>query len=187
LPVAACVSEAAAHAVGARHIAGADATVAGHRLACHVADFGAAGLLGAQKRWIYRELGLVPEVAAAQAAGSSGGITEEVVFDAIRNLTIVPVVARSPLAHGDTVAERAESVRRRIAEAADGAFGDSAGERLLHEVLVRGYVEPAASHEVAAHELSLSRSAYFRRLHTAVARVAEIIVGQERDGVQAPR
>jgi hypothetical protein len=40
-------------------------------------------------------------------------------------------------------------------------------------VLVRGYLDPAASHELAADELHLSRSAYFRRLKTASRRVAE--------------
>jgi hypothetical protein len=40
---------------------------------------------------------------------------------------------------------------------------------------VRGYITPAASHEQAAHELNLSRSAYFRRLSVAADRVAEYL------------
>jgi hypothetical protein len=39
-------------------------------------------------------------------------------------------------------------------------------------VLVRGYLDPAPSHELAAKELNLSRAAYFRRLKQAVARIA---------------
>ena len=45
-------------------------------------------------------------------------------------------------------------------------------ERLLRDVLVRGYFEPGASHEHTARELHLSRAAYFRRLRSASERVA---------------
>ena len=37
---------------------------------------------------------------------------------------------------------------------------------------MRGYFDPAASHEHAARELHLSRAAYFRRLRSASERVA---------------
>ena len=52
------------------------------------------------------------------------------------------------------------------------AFGDTPDERLLRDVLVRGYFDPAASHEQTARELHLSRAAYFRRLRSASERVA---------------
>jgi hypothetical protein len=39
-------------------------------------------------------------------------------------------------------------------------------------VLIRGYLEPAPSHEQAAMDLALSRAAYFRRLRVAAERVA---------------
>jgi hypothetical protein len=56
-----------------------------------------------------------------------------------------------------------------------GAFGDDPTDRLLQVVLLRGYLDPAASHEAAAEELHLSRSAYFRRLKQAVERLAEYL------------
>jgi hypothetical protein len=37
------------------------------------------------------------------------------------------------------------------------------------------YLDPASSHEQAAHELNLSRAAYFRRLKLASERVAEYL------------
>jgi predicted DNA-binding protein (UPF0251 family) len=42
-------------------------------------------------------------------------------------------------------------------------------------VLVRGYVDPAPSHEQAAAELHVSRSTYFRRLKVAADRVAQYL------------
>jgi hypothetical protein len=46
-------------------------------------------------------------------------------------------------------------------------------QKLLYRVLVAGYIEPMRSHEEAASKLCLSRAAYFRRLKTAVVRLAE--------------
>ncbi len=45
----------------------------------------------------------------------------------------------------------------------------------MRRVLVRGYLDPAPSHELAADELSLSRSTYFRRLKHAAERVASYL------------
>ncbi len=59
--------------------------------------------------------------------------------------------------------------------AAERAFGDNENEKLLRRVLIRGYIEPAPSHEQAAIDLSLSRAAYFRRLRAAAERVAEYL------------
>jgi hypothetical protein len=78
-------------------------------------------------------------------------------------------LARNPLASAATVQGRAESARRSLRQATDEAFGESETERLLHSVLLAGYIEPLRSHEAA---LCLSRAAYFRRLKTAVSRVA---------------
>jgi hypothetical protein len=55
---------------------------------------------------------------------------------------------------------------------AEHAFGDTPDEQLLQRVLRRGYFAPAAGHEHAAHELHLSRAAYFYRLRSASERVA---------------
>ncbi|HET9898313.1 MAG TPA: AAA family ATPase [Streptosporangiaceae bacterium] len=114
----------------------------------------------------------------------SGGPAEspsvdiQIVRDALKNFRVPRDLARSPLAVGDTVAERAESVRRLINEAAQGAFGDSETEKLLRSVLIAGYLEPMRSHEEAASKLLLSRAAYFRRLRTAVERLTEHLVEQ---------
>ena len=95
------------------------------------------------------------------------------VREALKNFRVPRDLARSPLAVGDTVAERAESVRRLINETARDAFGDNENEKLLYSVLVAGYLEPMRSHEEAANKLCLSRAAYFRRLRTSVERLAE--------------
>ena len=62
---------------------------------------------------------------------------------------------------------------RALLGAAEQAFGTTADEQLLRRVLLRGYFDPAPSHEAAARELHLSRAAYFRRLRNASDRVAE--------------
>jgi hypothetical protein len=95
------------------------------------------------------------------------------VREALKNFRVPRDLARSPLAVGDTIAERAESVRRLINDAAREAFGDNENEKLLYSVLVAGYLQPMRSHEEAANKLCLSRAAYFRRLRTAVERLAE--------------
>jgi hypothetical protein len=102
----------------------------------------------------------------------------ETVRDALKNFGVPRDLARSPLAVGGTVQERAESVRRLLRTAARDAFGDSVTEKLLYSVLVAGYLEPMRSHEEAASKLLLSRAAYFRRLRTAVERVAEQLAEQ---------
>ena len=45
----------------------------------------------------------------------------------------------------------------------------------MHHVLVRGYLDPAPSHEQAADELNLSRAAYFRRLKLACERLGQFL------------
>jgi hypothetical protein len=71
--------------------------------------------------------------------------------------------------------ERAQSVRDLIRDAADHAFGVTSDEQLLRQILVRGYLDPAASHEQAAAELHVSRSTYFRRLRLAAERVTSYV------------
>jgi hypothetical protein len=99
----------------------------------------------------------------------------DAVREALRNLRVPLLLAQSPLASGSGVAERAASVRELIAGAMEHAFGDTYDERLLEQVLLRGYVDPAPSHERAAAELHLSRSSYFRRLKAASDRVASCL------------
>jgi len=120
--------------------------------------------------------GAAPKPAAQAAASTVADL--QTVREALKNFRVPRELARSPLATGDTAAERAESVRKLIRTAAQNAFGDNETEKLLYSVLVAGYLEPMRSHEEAASKLLLSRAAYFRRLRTAVERVTEQLAEQ---------
>jgi AAA ATPase domain len=153
-----------ARVLGARHVPELDLQLAGVRVECHLLDYGPGGLLGGQRDVVYAEAGLRPPHARS--------IDVEVVRQALRDLGVPSRLAASELATGDALDERAESVRALLSDAAEHAFGETADELLLRRVLVRGYLDPAASHELAAEELNLSRATYFRRLKQAVARIA---------------
>jgi hypothetical protein len=177
-------AKAFSQAIGARHIPELDMEWAQGRLReCHVLDHGEGGLLGAQRDVVYLELGLTPPgswdpgAPAAGSAPAAAAADPEVVRDALRNLRVPHALAQSPLAQGDGVEARAASVRALLEDAAERAFGDTENERLLQRVLVRGYLDPAPSHEQAADELNLSRAAYFRRLKLASERLAEFLAG----------
>jgi hypothetical protein len=159
-----------ARALGAEHLKELDLDMGRRRIECHRLDYGPGGLLAAQRAVVYSELGLAPPT-----PGGSGEHRFELedVREALRNFRVPHELARSPLASGETPDERAESVRRLLRDAAERAFGDNENEKLLRRVLIRGYIEPAPSHEQAAIDLSLSRAAYFRRLRAAAERVAE--------------
>jgi hypothetical protein len=154
-----------ARVLGARHVPELDLQLASVEVECHLLDYGPGGLLGAQRDVVYAEAGLRPP--------HTPPIDVEVVRQALRDLGVPSRLAANELASGDALEERAESVRARLTDAAEHAFGETADERLLRRVLIRGYLDPAPSHELAATELSLSRAAYFRRLKTAVLRIAE--------------
>ena len=164
-------------ALEARHLPELDVTLGTVAIECHLVDYGPGGLLGAQRDVVYRELGLPPP----PLDGTEGAADFAVVRHALRNLNVPQALAASPLASGDSGAARAESVRELLRDAAANAFGDSENERLLRRVLERGYLDPAPSHELAADELHLSRSAYFRRLRTGTARIADYL-GQHEAG-----
>jgi AAA ATPase domain len=153
-----------ARVLGARHVPELDLELAGVQVECHLLDYGPGGLLGAQRDVVYAEVGLRPPLATS--------IDVEVVRRALRDLAVPSRLAASELARGDALEERAESVRILLADAAEHAFGEKADEVLLRRVVIRGYLNPAPSHELAAKELNLSRAAYFRRLKTAVERIA---------------
>jgi hypothetical protein len=184
-----------ARALGAAHLTDLDARVGGQEIECHQVDYGPGGLLARLRAQVYHELGL-PRPAPARAPGArqwpgAGSAPEpptptppadqvpvalvQAVRDALRNFRVPGELARSPLAKGVSVQERADSVRRMLRQAAIDAFGDSETERLLRNTLLAGYIEPLRSHEAAASALCLSRAAYFRRLRTAVSRVAEYL------------
>jgi hypothetical protein len=151
-------------ALDGRHLPELD--VAGPpRFEAHVVDWGPGGLLGAQRDVVYRELGLT----LRRRPRDPGA---ETVRQALRSLHRPAELARSPLATGAGQAERAAALRARLEDAIAHAFGTSAEERALHDLLVHAYVDPAPGHEPAARALHLSRATYFRRLRAATERVA---------------
>jgi AAA ATPase domain len=164
-----------ARALGAEHLKELDLEMGRRRIECHRIDYGPGGLLAAQRAVVYSELGL-PAPTPAEAVDS--GIDSEAVREALRNFRVPHELARSPLASGDGPDARATSVRALLRDAAERAFGDNENEKLLQRVLIRGYLEPAPSHEQAAIDLSLSRAAYFRRLRAAAERVAEYLASR---------
>ncbi len=163
-----------AREAGAEHLSALDLEIAGRRLECHRIDYGPGGLFATLRNAVYAELGLTPADVAEPAPGA--GVDD--VREALRNFRVPHELARSPLASGATPEERAESVRVLLRDAAERAFGETENERLLYRVLVRGYIEPAPSHEQAALDLALSRAAYFRRLRAAAERVAEYLAAR---------
>jgi hypothetical protein len=188
-----------ARALGAAHLSDLDARIGAQEVQCHQVDYGAGGLLARLRAQVYRELGLPrPDLSPAPVApagrlGSGAadasspprhpaqapGVRVQVVRDALRNFRVPGELAHSPLAKGVSVQERADSVRRVLRQAVNDAFGDSETERLLRNTLLAGYIEPLRSHDAAASALCLSRAAYFRRLRTAVGRVAEYLAMAE--------
>ena len=113
---------------------------------CHILDYGPGGLLGAQRDHVHRELGVARTV------------DPEAVRDALRN-------ARP-------VAERSRA--RACARPPTAPSATRPTSSCFAQVLLRGYFDPATSHEAAARELHLSRAAYFRRLRSASERVAAV-------------
>lgn len=158
-----------AQAIGAAHLTELDAEIGDQQVHCYRLDYGPAGLIDHLRDAVYSELGLLPPAPPPPVPA----VDLDAVREVLKNFRVPRELARSPLATGSTVQERAESVRRLIRDAARQAFGDSETEKLMHSVLVYGYLDPLRSHEEAASRLCLSRAAYFRRLRTAVERLAE--------------
>jgi hypothetical protein len=160
-----------AAAGGARHVPELDARVGAETVECHVLDWGQGGVLAAIHAHIYREMGL----AEPPRPTTERAVSVEEVRDAFRNLGVPAELARSPLAGGESVAERSESVRLALTDAVERAFDGGPGDELTQAVLRRGYLERDASHEAIAETLHLSRAAYFRRLRRGCERVAAYI------------
>jgi len=161
-----------AETVGAARVHEADTQLGDVFADAWLIDFGPGGFLANQRELVYRELELEPPPRPPERVAS---VYAEQVRDALRSLDRPAELAASPLARGDAVAGRADSVRSLLSGAVEEAFGEQPAERLLRDVIVRGYLEPAPSHEAAAEQLHLSRSAYFRRLKQAVERLAEYL------------
>ena len=185
LPINRALPGAAAFsaALGARHLAELDIRQSALEIECHLVDYGPGGILAAQRDLVYRELGITPPPAAESGRA---GVDFATVRAALRSLKVPHELAASPLATGGTPEARVEHVRELLGGAAERAFGTTDDERLLQRVLVRGYVDPASSHEVAARELHLSRSAYFRRLRAATARVTDYLAERTTRGSEPP-
>ena len=159
-----------AAALGARHLRGLDAEVGGVGLECHLLDHGVGGMVAHEREVVYRELGLpAPERRPAEDDVTAA------VREALRNLHRADLLARSELASGETVEERAASVRALVAAIADRAFGEGPSEELLRQVLARGYLDPPSSPDLIAQRLSLSRPQYFRRLRAVSERLSNYI------------
>jgi hypothetical protein len=163
-----------ARALGAEHLTALDLEMGRRRIECHRIDYGPGGLFALQRAVVYSELGLAPPT----PDDGEAGVELEFVREALRNFRVPHELARSPLASGERPDERAQSVQLLLRDAAERAFGDNENEKLLRRVLIRGYIEPAPSHEQAAIDLSLSRAAYFRRLRAAAERVAEYLAAR---------
>jgi hypothetical protein len=171
-----------AKALGAEHLAELDAVIDGQLVQCHRTDYGPGGLLAALRAQVYSELGLPAPALAARQDGGTTAVGQppadadlRTVRDALKSFGVPRDLARSPFARGRTVQERADYVRDLLRRAATDAFGDNQSERLLRNVLFTGYLDRSSSHEDAAARLCLSRAAYFRKLRTAVERLAEYL------------
>jgi hypothetical protein len=161
-------------ALGAVHVPELDLERYGNRVECHIVDFGPGGLLRAQRDLVYRELGLPPPSLPPPSAFQPAELLTVVRF-CLRHFADSEQLAGTPLARGETVSERADSVRKLLERGITQAFGSRPSDELNARVLLRGYIEPGPSHEQAAEELHLSRSAYFRRLKEATERLARSI------------
>src|SRR5215472_2732690 len=180
-----------AQALGAQHLAELDVIIGDQLVECHRVDYGPGGLLAALRRQVYTELGLPAPARAGQQDSGTAEIGRapsrpleadlRAVRDALKCFGVPRDLARSPLARGRTVQQRADHVRGLLRQAATDAFGDSQSERLLRNVLMTGYLDRTSSHEDAAARLCLSRAAYFRKLRTAVERLAEHIAEHPPD------
>lgn len=156
------------HSVNGREVPELGVEIDGRPLQCHVVDHGEGGMIGQLREVVYAELRL-----PAGPGRPGPDASFEDVRDALRNLHRPTALARSALATGPTAEARAASVRALVTGAIIQAFGESAEENLLREVLERGYVDPDSTHEQAAGRLHLSRTAYYRRLNQATRRLAE--------------
>jgi AAA ATPase domain len=165
-----------ARAVGAEYVEELDLQVDEHVTECHVIDYGPGGMLARARATVYAELGIPAPDASDVADEVPSEITPDAVRDALRSLDNPLELATSPLAVGDTPDERAASVRALLADATANAFGDAPDERLLQQIMERGYLDSYASHESAALELNVSRATYFRRLRIASQRVADYVL-----------
>lgn len=143
-------------------------------LAPHIVRF-EGGVIETSRALVYHELGLAPPVPIVPP------VSVETVREALRSVHNPHALASNPLAKGGGINERADSVRRLLESAAEGAFGTTKSEQLLRSTILLGYLDPDLTHENAARMLHLGRSTYFERLAEAVQRIAAHISASNRD------
>lgn len=162
-------ARAFAEALGATHLPELDVVAMGNHLQCHLIDFGPLGVLGFQRDWVYRESGAVPPRAD----------TEEDPGRLIRLLRDPSALTHGPDWLGDRPSTRLAALRE-LVSAALSVFGDSRDDQLARSIIEAAYLEDSAPHEALARRFHLSRSAYFRRLQAATARVGDELASRAR-------
>lgn len=157
--------------LGAEHLPELDVNLGEGTTECHVIDTGPGGTLGAQLASVLAECGRAPT--ATKPPVLDAGTVRTV----LRSWDRPDQLAECAFAAGANRRERAASVRSIIRAAVALAFGSGPRERLLLEVLEAGCLGRTSTHEQAAIDLHLSRSAYYRHLRTATDRVVAQLVG----------
>ena len=148
-----------------------DVADGGRTVPSYVVDWGLGGVVRFIRDLVYYDLGMTPP-----AAAPAGALAADSVRDGLRCFHDPIALAANPLGRGRGADQRAASVRQTLLEAVDGAFGDSADERLQRAAIERGYLDPDGGHVIAMQELNFSRTTYFRRLAAASDRVAEFVL-----------
>ncbi len=161
--------------LGAVHVPELDVDLGEGVTECHVIDTGPGGTLGAQLAAVLAECGESP------VQPRRPEVDEQAVRAALHEWDRPDLLAENGMAVGSTPAERSTSVRTAIRQAVAGAFGSSPRERLLVEVLEAGCLGRTTTHEQAAIDLHLSRSAYYRHLRAAGDRVVAQLVAAPID------
>lgn len=138
------------------------------RLAHHLQDRLHAGDVGA----VHELQRLVQDPAFSHAVGD---VPADLIA-VLRMLRIPRLLEKGPAWLGTTAAERREVLQGWVESALQG-FGNSPDDRLAVQIIREAYLDGQGSHETIARRLHLSRSAYFRRLGAALARIAADVPG----------
>ncbi len=152
-------------AAGGKVVPELDTVVDGRPVCAYWIDYGPGGLHAHQRDLVYRELGRAPAVSSA--------LSVDDVRAALESFTVSTELARHPLAVGDGVDARAESVRAALRTGVAAAFGTGPREQQLRTILSQRYLEPGATSTATARSLAMSKATYFRRLAEAVRRLTE--------------
>lgn len=171
-------------AVGAVRQPHLDPRIADRDVPCWVVDHGPDGMLGQIRDVIYAEASASGEAATGSVAPRDGDL-QRAAFDALRDFTRPEQAAENLLIHYANGAaqvsggpQRAERLREEVVRAVEAAFGRSPSERLLHDIVKLGDLDPTVTHEQAMLQLSVSRATYFRQLRKARERVASVLLEQ---------